>query len=146
MTIRLPALPALVAARALEHDAALAARRALDGVRQLLGCYDLALSVVGDLAPPAREEMTRALHGRLVATERGARAAQGRLEEVRAFRRALGRVPSPVAMVAVGASLFEMLSPYLDDAMAPVLDRIGRRAGASAEEVGRLFPQPAVIA
>jgi hypothetical protein len=142
MTIRLPALPALVAARALQDDAGRAARRALDQVQQLLGCYDLALSVVAELPAAARDGMTRTLHKRLVATERAARAAQQRLEEVQAFCASFRRTASPVAMVEVSGTLFEMLSPYLDDAMAPLVERISRRAGTSAEEVGRYFPAP----
>lgn len=142
MTIRLPALPALVAARALRDDAAQAARGALDQVKQLLGCYDLALSVVADLPAATRDGLREALHGRLVSTERSARTAQERLEEVQAFCATLQRTPSPIAPVEVSETLFEMLSPYLDDAMAPVLARISRRAGASAEEVGRYFPAP----
>lgn len=144
MTTRLPALPALVAARALQEDAAAAARRALQQVKQLLGCYDLALSVVGDLPASAREALVTALQRRLRATERAARACQERLEEAQAFCGSFRYTPSPVAMVEVPGALFEMLSPYLDDAMALVLDRISRRVGAgcTAEEVGRYFPVP----
>ncbi len=142
MTIRLPALPALVAARALRDDAAQAARGALDQVKRLLGGYDLALSVVADLPAATRDGLREALHRRLVATERSARAAQARLEEVQELCATLRRTSSPVAMVEVSEALWEMLSPYLDDAMAPLLDRISRRAGTSAEEVGRYFPSP----
>lgn len=144
MTIRLPALPALVAARALRDDAASAARRALDQVRQLLGCYDLALALVSDLPATAGEEMVDALRKRLVTTERIARSCQARLDEASAFCEALCRTPSPIAMVEVPGEFFEMLSPYLDDAMAPVLERISRLAGpgCTREAVGRYFPPP----
>ena len=144
MTIRLPALPALVAARSLRGDAAAAARRALDQVRQLLGCYDLALSLVADLPAPARTGLVEALHKRLVATERAARSCQSRLDEATTFCENLRHTPSPVAMVEVPGEFFEMLSPYLDDAMAPVIDRISRRAGpgCTLEAVGRYFPPP----
>ena len=143
MTIHLRALPALVAARALRKDAA-AARRTLDLVRKLLGSYDLALALLADLPVPAREAMVAALHKRLVATERLARSAQARLDEVSVFCDLLKGTPSPVAMVEVSVDLFEMLSPYLDDAMAPVLARISRRAGpgCTVETVGRYFPPP----
>lgn len=145
MTIRLPALPALVAAHALREDAAQAARRSLDQIRQLLGCYDLAIGLVGDMPPAARTAMAEALRNRLVATEARARACQERLDEASAFCASLRHTPSPTAMVEVPGSLFEMLSPYLDDAMAPVLDRISRRAGSgcTAEDVG-LFFRPAL--
>lgn len=144
MTTRLPALPALVAARALREDAAAAARRVLDQVRQLLGCYDLALAMVADLPPAAREALTEALHRRLLATDRAARACQQRLEEAQAFCASLRHAPSPVTLVEVSGDFFEMLSPYLDDAMAPVLERISRRVGdgVTADEVGRYFPPP----
>ena len=147
MTIRLPALPALVAARALREDAAAAARRALGLVKQLLGSYDLALALLEDLPASAREAMVAALHRRLVATERLARSAQARLDEVSVFCDLLRATPSPVAMVEVSGELFEMLSPYLDDAMAPVLDRISRRAGpgCTIEAVGRYFPPPCPV-
>ncbi len=141
MTIRLPALPALVAARALREDAARAARRSLDQIKQLLGCYDLAIGLVDDMPPAARTAMAEALRSRLLATERRARDCQERLDEAQAFCASLRDTPSPTAMVEVPPDLFEMLSPYLDDAMAPVLDRISRRAGrgCSAEDVGLLF-------
>lgn len=142
MTIRLPALPALVAARALHRDAAQAARRSLDQVKQLLDCYDLALSLVHDMPAAARAAMAEALRNRLVTTEQRARGCQERLDEATALCATLRDTPSPTAMVEVQGSLFEMLSPYLDDAMAPVLDRISRRAGTgcTAEDVGLLFP------
>jgi hypothetical protein len=35
-----------------------------------------------------------------------------------------------------------MLSPYLDDAMDPVLGAISRRATCTPEEVAALFPPP----
>ncbi len=141
MTIRLPALPALVAARALRNDAAQAARRSLDQIKQLLGCYDLALSLVHDMPPAARDAMVAALRSRLVATEQRARACQERLDEAQAFCASLRHTPSPTTLVEVPGGLFEMLSPYLDDAMAPVLDRISRRAGSgcTAEDVGLYF-------
>ena len=51
-------------------------------------------------------------------------------------------------MVEVPAAFYEMLSPYLDDAMAPVLAAISRRVGdgCSAREVEALFPGPAPAA
>jgi hypothetical protein len=148
MTTRLPALPALVAARALREEATAAARRSLDQVRDLLSCYDLALAVARDLPPSAREVLVDALHGRLVATEGAAQACQARLEEVGRFCDRLRAIPRPNAMVEVPAPLFEMISPYLDDAMEPVIAAISRRAGpgCSAEAVGRYFAQPAIAA
>ncbi len=138
----LPALPALVAARALEADASTAARRALDQVRRMLDGYELLRGVLDDLPPPTREAGTAALARRMRAADAMAQACQARLREAQAFCSTLRDVDSPLSVVEVPPSLWEMLSPYLDDAMEPVLDRISRRAGCSAQDVGRLFERP----
>lgn len=141
MPTRLPALPALVAARALEADAASAARRALDQVQRMLGAYDMLRDLLQDMPEPTRDAGGAALARRLRAADLMARACQDRLEEARGLCASLRAVDSPLALVEVPGALWEMLSPYLDDAMEPVLDRISRRVGegCTAEEVGRLL-------
>ncbi len=138
----LPALPALVAARALEADASAAARRALDQVRRVLDGYDVLRNLLEDLPPPTREAGNAALADRLRAADAMAQACQERLEEAQVFCASLRNVDSPLSLVAVPSGLWEMLSPYLDDAMEPVLDRISRRAGCSVEDAGRVFLRP----
>lgn len=142
MPIRLPALPALVAARALQADAALAARRALEQVRQLLAGYDLLREVLDDLPPASREDGAAALLRRLRAADRKALSCQERLEEATGFCASLRAVDSPTALVEVSANFFEMLSPYLDEAMEPVLARISRRTGLAPSDVEMIFPRP----
>jgi hypothetical protein len=147
MPTRLPALPALVAARALEADATAAARRALDEVRHLLAGYDLVRDLLDGLPGHVRNAGTAALARRLRAADERARACQDRLEEASVFRAAVRSLDSPTAPVDVPAGLWEMLSPYLDDAMAPVLQGISRRVGSgcTADDVSHLF-RPAVTA
>jgi hypothetical protein len=145
MTTHVPALPALVAARALRDDATAAARRALDQVSRLLRAYDLALDVVGDLPPDAQAALAGALHRRLQTTDRNARACEARLGEAHELCEEAARAPSPTDLLPVAAPLFEMLSPYLDDAMAPVLAGISAKVGGGCtpRDVARIFPAPA---
>ncbi len=148
MTIHLPALPALVAGRALQSDCAEAARRALEEVRNILTGFDLARGVVHDLPAEAAQAMAAALARRLTEADRKARACRERLDEIRGFCTTLHATESPVAMVAVSEALWEMLSPYVDEAMAPVIDRISGRVGCSPEEAAGYFPaaRPAMAA
>lgn len=142
MPIQIPALPALVAGRALQADAAAAARRALEEVRKVLAGFDLARGVMGDLPDEAAKAMGAALARRLAQADARARATRERLDGIVAFCTALHGAPSPVEMVEVEEGMWEMLSPYLDEAMAPVIDRISDRAGVTAEEAAGYFPLP----
>lgn len=144
MSVRLPALPALVAGHALKADATAAAQRALDQVGQLLASYDLARSLLDDIPQNAREAVAQALHRRFAAAGRMAESCRERLEEASGFCASLRSAPSPTTPVEVPAPLFEMLSPYLDDAMAPVLATISRRVGpgCTAEDVGAFLSKP----
>ncbi|TNC72243.1 hypothetical protein [Rubellimicrobium roseum] len=144
MSIRLPALPALVAGRALKADTVVAAQRALDEANRLLQGFEVALSLLDDLPDLARPALVEALRHRLAAADRRARASQDRLEEVTGFCGSLRSAASPVEMIEVPAALFEMLSPYLDEAMRPVLQTLSRRAGpgCSVEMVESYFPSP----
>lgn len=141
MTVSLPALPALLAGRALRDEAAAAAGKVMDQVRTLLACYDLTLALIDDMPEAARLAATQALTRRLAAIDRAARHCLDRLDEAAGLCRSLDGLGSPLATVEVPDPLFEMLSPYLDDAMAPALAAIARRAGpgCSAEEVAALF-------
>ena len=143
-TISLPALPALVAGRALRDDAAAAARRSLEDAQRLLVSYDVTLSMMVGLPDHAQGPVAQALQRRLTAANRLAQACQNRLEDAAWFCRSLDRVSSPVAMVEVSSTFFEMLSPYLDDAMEPVLKTISRRVGpgCNADQVEAFFPRP----
>jgi uncharacterized Fe-S cluster-containing protein len=135
----LPALPALVAARALEADASAAARNALAQVRRTLDGYDLLRDLLDDMPASTREAGTAAFARRLRAVDAMAQACRERLEEAQEFCASLRGVDSPLSLVEVPPALWEMMSPYLDDAMEPVLDRISRRAGCPVEDVGRIF-------
>lgn len=148
MTTHVPALPALVAARALHDDAARAARAALDQVTRLLRTYDLALEVLRDLPPPLQSGVAEALGRRLSSTETRARAAEARLDEARRLCRDAGAAPGPTAPVAVESPVFDMLAPYLDDAMQPVCARISARVGRglTADDIAGFFPAPAAAA
>ncbi|MBP1807268.1 hypothetical protein [Rubellimicrobium aerolatum] len=148
MPISLPSLPALVALRALQAEAAAAAVHALDDAQRVLGSYDVVLEVTADLPEESRVAVLRALARRLAAADHRTRACQARVDEAVRFGRTLRGKPSPVDLVEVPADLFEMLSPYLDDAMTPVLRAIAGRAGrgCSAEVVESYFPQPAAVA
>jgi hypothetical protein len=144
MSIHLPALPALVAGHALRDDAMAAAHRAMDQVRQLLASYDLVRTLMDDVPQGAREAMALALHRRFAAASRLADTCRERLDEAAGFCASLHHADSPVTPVEVPGPFYEMLSPYLDDAMAPVLDAISRRAGpgCTAEEVGAYLAKP----
>ena len=144
MSVRLPALPALVAAHALKADAMAAAQRALDQVARLLASHDVTRSLFDDVPPPAREALAAAIHRRYAAAGRLAESCRERLEEATGFCDALRCAPSPTTPVEVPAPLFEMLSPYIDDAMAPVLAAISDRVGpgCTAEEVGAFLSRP----
>ena len=142
--ISLPALPAMVAGRALKADTAAAAQRALDQAKRLLAWYDLTLGVMDELADATHGELVQVLQRRLLAANRATIACHERLDDATEFCRSLDRVTSPVAMVEVPSTFFEMLSPYLDDAMEPVLQAISRRVGSgcSTDEVEAYFPKP----
>jgi len=144
MSIHLPALPALVAGQALRSDAMDAAHRAMDQVRQLLASYDLVRSLMDDVPQTARDSLALALHRRFAAAGRLADSCRERLDEAAGFCATLDHAPSPVTMVEVPGPFYEMLSPYLDDAMAPVLDTISRRVGpgCTSEEVGAYLAKP----
>lgn len=144
MSVRLPALPALIAGQALKSDAALAAQRTLDQARRLLASYDLAHTILEEIPQHAREAVAVALHRRLAAAHRTADLCRERLDEAAGFCASLRGAGSPVAMVEVPAPLFEMLSPYIDDAMEPILAGISRRVGSDCtpQEAGSLFPRP----
>jgi hypothetical protein len=142
MPVALPALPALMAGQALRTDAMAAAQAALEQVRQLVSAYDLTLSLVRDLPPPARDALTAALSDRATVLDRLARHCKARLDEATDFVRSLDAALSPTDLVEVPGPFFEMLSPYLDDAMDPVLGAISRRATCSPEEVAAIFPRP----
>ncbi len=143
-TISLPALPALVAGRALKVDAAVAAERALEDARRLLACYDMTVSVMDEMPGTAKGLVAEVLHQRLAAANRKAKACQERLDDAAGFCRSLSQAASPVMMVEVSGPFFEMLSPYLDDAMQPVLETISRQVGfgCTADQVGAIFPRP----
>lgn len=143
-TISLPALPALVAGRALRDDATAAARRSLEEARRLLASYDVTMNMIEGLPDQAQGLVAQALQRRLTAANRLAQSCQHRLDDAALFCRSLDRVSSPVAMVEVSGAFFEMLSPYLDDAMEPVLRSISRRVGhgCSADQVETFFPRP----
>lgn len=142
MPVALPALPALMAGHALKADATAAAQAALEQLRQLVSAYDLTLSLVADLPQAARQALTSALTERAERVDRLARNCQDRLDEATAFVRSFGATCSPTDMVEVPGPFFEMLSPYLDEAMDPVLGTISRRATCSPEEVAAFFPRP----
>lgn len=150
MTIVLPALPALMAGQALRSEAEVAARRTLDQIRRLLDSYDLVRSLLDEVPPAAREVLAAALGRRLAAAGQGADHCRQRLDEAAELCAAIRDVPSPVDPVEVSDPLFEMLSPFLDDAMEPVLADISRRAGpgCTPEDVRGLFPpaRPAIPA
>ncbi|EYD77380.1 hypothetical protein Rumeso_01087 [Rubellimicrobium mesophilum DSM 19309] len=144
MSVRLPALPALVAGHALKADATAAAQRALAQVSQLLASYDTTRALLDDVPHPAREALAAAIHRRFAAAGRLAESCRERLDEATGFCDALRCAPSPTTMVEVPASFFEMLSPYIDDAMAPVLAAISRRAGPGCTpgDVGAWLSRP----
>jgi hypothetical protein len=144
MSVHLPALPALVAGQALRADAMTAAHRAIDQIRHLLASYDLVHAILDDVPQAARESVAAALHRRFSAASRMADLCRERLDEAAGFCASLHDADSPVTMVEVPSPLFEMLSPYLDDAMDPVLAAISRRVGpgCTSEEVRALFPPP----
>jgi hypothetical protein len=144
MSIHLPALPALAAGHALRADAMAAAHRSMDQVRQLLGSYDLVRSLMDDVPQVARDSLAMALHRRFAAAGRLADSCRERLDEAAGFCASLQDADSPTSLVEVPAPFYEMLSPYLDDAMAPVLDAISRRVGpgCTTEEVGAYLAKP----
>lgn len=144
MSVRVPALPALVAGQALKSEAAASAQRTLGRIRQMLASYDLARDLLDDVPLPAREALASALHRRLRAAGQSADLCRERLDEVEELCASLRDAPSPVAIIDVPDDLFEMLSPYMDEAMEPVLFAISRRVGpgCTAEEVNALFPRP----
>lgn len=142
MPIRLPALPALMAARALEADAAQAAQRALERVKTVLAGYDVLRDVLDVLPDEARAAGLGALAEKIRAADRLGRACRERLEEARGFRASLQDVDCPTAPVEVPPLFFEMLSPYLDDALAPALSAISQRAGCAPSEAGRFLTGP----
>lgn len=144
MLVSLPALPALVAGRALRTDAVSAAQRALEETGRLLDGYEVFLGLIGDLPEEVRPALAEALRKRLAAADRRAQSCRDRLDDVAGFCRTVHSASSPVEMVEVPAPLFEMLSPYIDDAMRPVLRTISRKAGAgcTVEVVESYFPKP----
>ncbi|WP_210528286.1 hypothetical protein [Rubellimicrobium arenae] len=147
MTISVPSLPALVAGRALKADAAAAAERTLRDAARLLDAYELAAGLMDSLPDEARASFAQALARKLAATDSMAKACQSRLDEAVEFCRSFGRFVSPVEMVEVPGAFFEMLSPYLDDAMDPVHRMLAKRAGpgCSVELVESFFPRPVPV-
>jgi hypothetical protein len=131
-----------MAGQALKAEATAAAQAVLDQVRQLVSAYDLTLSLVHDLPPAAREALGTALSERAATLDHQANHCRARLDEAAAFLRSFDATVSPTALVEVPGPFFEMLSPYLDDAMGPVLGVISRRATCTPEEVAALFPRP----
>jgi hypothetical protein len=113
-----------MAGQALKADAMTAAQAALDQVRQLVSAYDLTLSLVRDLPPAARGVLTAALSDRAATLDRLAQNCGARLDEATEFVRSFDATLSPTDLVEVPGPFFEMLSPYLDDAMDPVLGAI----------------------
>jgi len=144
MSVRLPALPALVAGHALKADAMAAAHKALTQVSRLLASHDVTRSLLDDVPQSSRESLAAAMHRRYVAASRLAESCRERLEEATGFCDALRHAPSPTTLVEVPVSLYEMLSPYIDDAMEPVLATISHRAGAgcTARDVGAYLARP----
>ena len=144
MSVRLPALPALVAGHALKADAMAAAHRALTQVTRLLDSHDVTRSLLDEVPPTAREALSAAIHRRYAAAGRAAESCRERLEEATGFCAALQNAPTPTTLVDVPLAFFEMLSPYIDDAMAPVLATISHRAGpgCTADDVGAYLSKP----
>ena len=144
MPVHLPALPALVAGHALKADAMAAAHRALAQVTRLLDSHDVTRSLLDEVPQAAREALSAAIHRRYAAAGRLAESCRERLEEATGFCDTLRCAPTPTTLVEVPVPFFEMLSPYIDDAMAPVLAAISRRAGpgCTADDVGAYLSGP----
>ena len=142
MPVSLNALPALFAGRALKADAVTAAQRTMQETSRLLQGYDLSVSILKGLPGAARDKAMRTLHARMAAGDRKAKAASDRLTEAEAFCRRAEAVASPTDPILVEDAVFEMLSPYIDDAMEPVLADLASRSGATPEAVASIFSKP----